>query len=393
VSKPYLTLIICTVILFLLPIQENGTGAVLATSPPRIVHNFVLGVQSQPKILKTGTILISFSEEDSNILSELQFRIDGKPHTKIFQKSKNQIELQKVPTGIHYLDITHPLRSAEFIDIEIQAGEQFLVPNLRLKRLEVVLSIESKIGAQIYVDNLLLGEITTNGRSNRIELEPGRHTIRVQKDNFEPHSTTQDFRAGQINLKVSLTPILYCEPFLDGFLEGLKFWNAPETWRLDRGKLRVEGTGVGLLRKRPCKDFAFSFRFRLLNGKGLTWVIRAQDPLNHYMFQLVGPKTAEGLPAMLKTYKVQQGKGELLLPPQPIPADLSKPGNWFTIFAHAEGSTITHKLAVPDPRHPEPQLISKIEDRNNPILVGTVGFTSRTNEEYMISSPHVRPLE
>lgn len=392
-SKTYPTVIMYAVIMCLPSIQGNGTGTVLSPSPPRIAHNFALGVQGQPKTLQTGTILISFSEEDSKILSELQFRIDGKPHTKIFQKSKNQIELQEVPAGIHYLDITHPLRSAEFIDIELQAGKQFLVPNLRLKRLEVVLSIESEIEAQIYVDNLLLGEITTNGRSNRIELEPGRHTIRVQKDNFEPHITTQDFRAGQINLKVSLTPILYCEPFLDGFLEGLKFWNAPETWRIDRGKLRVEGTGVGLLRKRPCKDFAFSFRFRLLNGKGLTWVIRAQDPLNHYMFQLVGPKTAEGLPAMLKTYKVQQGKGELLLPPQPIPADLSKPGNWFTIFAHAEGSTITHKLAVPDPRHPEPQLISKIEDRNKPILVGTVGFTSRTNEEYMISSPHVRPLE
>jgi hypothetical protein len=218
-------------------------------------------------------------------------------------------------------------------------------------------------------------------------LDPGRHTITVEKDGFETKS--QELRStGEVSLTIPLNRIKYSASFLDSFVEGMTNWTSQEQWRVSKGTLIISGPGIGCLKERLYKDFEFRFDLQMINQKGAAWVIRYQDAGNYYLFQLVGPKGDSEVP-VIRTFKVQNGH-EVLQNAQPVTEDFSDPKRWYQISVEVKDNIITHSINHQDQ---SPSKLSKLIDPENPIMTGTVGFGTRQNEEFVVSGPHVKVEE
>ena len=84
--------------------------------------------------------------------------------------------------------------------------------------------------------------------------------------------------------------------FLDGYRDGLKYWSAPATWRVEKEgpRLRVAGPGLGFLQDRIYGDFQVSFDIQLLNRKGAVWVLASPGPAELLPVSTFGPRWGFG---------------------------------------------------------------------------------------------------
>ena len=352
----------------------------------------------------TGSVLISltfdkndFDPDERGMISlppEVNLDADAEPYGNVVKRENGQIELRDVPVGSHRLTISHPSMGTMGTvteNVEVQPG---LMARLHLivVRALAFLVVKSEVGAQIYVDERLRDQISESGSSGRIELRPGKHKLKVAKSGFKTSESIINLPKGTQFLPRSLERLQFSEPFVDQLLEGLKFWEAPASWQVERGTLKVSGPGRGLLRDKLYKDFAFSFQIRFVNGRGAAWVVRAQPDESFYLFQLVLP-TQRGEPSLFNSFKIQKGREKQLQSLQ-VPENLSQKGT-FTIYVSAVGNKITHEIEVPD-RKPQDLPVVKmgiLDDREEALEWGRVGFATKNNEEFIISGPQISPIE
>ena len=178
--------------------------------------------------------------------------------------------------------------------------------------------------------------------------------------------------------------------FLDAYRDGLKYWAAPATWRVEKEgpRLRVAGPGLGFLQDRVYGDFQVSFDIQLLNRKGAVWVLRAQDPQNYYLFQLSGP---DGVSAnSITTFICKNGKlrQELTLN---VSHDLGRADDSIQLSVEAKGRIIRHTIQVFSQPDVGPQNLTYLDDGT--FLYGGIGFGTKDGEEFRVWPIHVVPLK
>ena len=167
--------------------------------------------------------------------------------------------------------------------------------------------------------------------------------------------------------------------FADEYLLGKKYWSAPESWQVEKGKwMFVTGPGIGWLRERIYEDFLVFFPIKLANRKGAVWIIRSQNEDNYYMFQLLGP--AGSPPNTFRTFIRKNGKLEDKSTNSIDVADLSNPDDWIRIRVEVTGNKISHLIEVPSQPSSKPKLIAELEDSN--FLCGRIGLGSKDGEEF-----------
>jgi hypothetical protein len=338
----------------------------------------------------TGSILIGLSSIDTDV----KLLIDGRKPTTVEKRGENQIEIENLPVGTHTLSISHPTIVAWERKVEVGGGATTTVtPKFSLAI--VNLTIKSEPGADVSVDETYYGRVAENGELRIFnKLGPGEHSIQVSKDKFETGRLTRRFSVGNETLEMRLKRKVFSEGFADQFLGGASEWDLPKSWQVTKGKMRVRaataGAAVGFVRDKEYADFKASFDFSFVNGKGAAWIIRARDKQNYYLFHLVGP-TGAGR-NMFHSFIVQDGQIKQLKPPEFLALNLSGQNASFLISIEATGSSIKHFIEISnDPQSTGRRPLSVLTDST--FSSGTMGFTSRDGEEFIVQFVSIEPTK
>jgi len=182
--------------------------------------------------------------------------------------------------------------------------------------------------------------------------------------------------------------VVFSPDFQDEFLGGLEFWNAPQQWEVDRGRLMVRGPEPGFLTGKYYGDFTSTFNISFVNQKGAVWLLRAAEDLSsYYLFQLTGP---EGKPPnSFAAFKQLDGRKAVVLQPIMVGVHLGRKGDQFNITVKAEGNTIEHWIEVVSAPARDPRPLALIRDAS--VAGGTLGFGTIDGEEFIVRAFKVLP--
>lgn len=163
---------------------------------------------------------------------------------------------------------------------------------------------------------------------------------------------------------------------------GLKNWDAPSNWRVNSGKLLIEGQGVAVPRNddyRYYKNFKLVSDVKMINGVAATFVMRYEDAKNYYMIQLTGPNADE--PYMLRGFIIRGGVTRSLGSALPISAFASalKTGAFFEVTIEMKDNNI--RVEILDSETGESIPLGVLSDPNNTFRVGAIGVAARDNEQ------------
>lgn len=340
---------------------------------------------------KYGEIAIGGALEGSTIV------LDGKPleSTQFTRAADGKITIPRVLEGEHELTVSKPTYDPWTGKLKVEPGKSNPA-SAQLKLATVSLTVRSKPGAHVYIDNSDRGAVQPDGALIIPELLPGSYQMRVTLDGFEhaEQSLSLTLADRKPTTPIDLTPIAESAEGNEDFLTGSSKWVVPAEWKLEKRGLLIGGQKVGLFRtpteKRPFniyRDFTMSFDVRFINGKGASWVVRAKDEQNYYMFQLV-PAT-EGLQSKFNFYVCQQGTCTLK-DSKRYPEPLNKPNDSYFIQLEARGTEFTHRIRVlMNPRADDPQPLGTFSDGT--LTYGGVGFRSIDDNQALLQNLVVIP--
>lgn len=329
-----------------------------------------------------GSVLISLG----SVGSEATILIDGQKPSSVTPKTENRIQIDNIPVGSHTLLITHPSIAIYESKIDVTGGvPTFVAPVFQVALTNLL--IRSEPGAEIYVDGAMVGKTLDSGELRIPDrYKPGQHTVRAEKDFFEPNEEIKSLGIGDQIVEVKLTHIKSSPEFGDEFREGLTFWDAPSSWQLNRRILTVRGPEPGLVKGMNFVNFTMQFDIRFTNGKGAAWIIRARDKKNFYLFQLCGPKSAN--PKTFRSYVYKNGQSTMLNS-TPMPEDLTRQDDIYTIRIEAKGSNIKHSIQLKSNPREGSQQFSTLIDSTFPH--GTVGLGTVDGEEFVVYFVNITP--
>lgn len=357
----------------------GGKGILVSAERPQTVQAYLKAT--------TGSIIIGPIDDDATVL------IDGKKLRDLdikfnVKKEEKQVELDDVPEGYHTLSISSP-RIADWKRdrVRVQGGAtSYITTTFELALANLI--VRSEPDAEIYLDGMMAGKTSSTGELRIPEKKPGKHTIRAEKDGFEPAQKTDTFGIGSVVVEVKLSRIKSSPEFSDYFQAGTSFWDAPKTWQVRSGKLLVKGASEVGLRSGFYDDFKMTFDISFSNEKGAVWIVRAHDKRNYYLFQLSGPKGAS--PKLFKSYIYQNGQPKLLSSDRVV-EDLSLLNDSYTITIQAKGPTIKHFIKLKSNPAGGSELFSTLTDST--FSYGAIGFGGIDGEEFVVYFVSVLPDE
>src|SRR5262249_55714216 len=154
--------------------------------------------------------------------------------------------------------------------------------------------------AEVSVDNLVRGAAGNDGALRIPDLEPGPRALKIRLAGYQtverPLTLTLDKR--EIEEVIQLTSILETAEFSESFKAEIKNWTPASPrpgWSLEPGPppgLRVIGDAPALVNNTSIPnqpfnqygDFTLVLTVKFVNGKGASWIVRAQDEKNYYLF-------------------------------------------------------------------------------------------------------------
>jgi hypothetical protein len=324
---------------------------------------------------------------DGTVLESTQFKLAG----------DGKVTIARVLEGEHEITVSKPTYDPWKTKLKVEPGKSNPA-SAQLRLATVSLTVRSKAGAHVYLNNSDRGAVQPDGALVIPELLPGTYQMRLALDGFEnveqPISLTLADR--KPTTPVELTPIAESAEGNEDFTTGSSKWVVPENWKLERRGLSIAGNRVGLFRtpteKRPFnvyRDFKMSFDIRFVNGRGASWVVRAKDEQNYYMFQLVPAN--EGLQSRFNFYVCRQGECTLK-DSKRYPEPLNKANDSYFVQLEAKGSEFLHRITVQsNPRVDDPQPLGTFSD--DTFTYGGVGFRSADENQVLLQNLVVIPVK
>ena len=160
-------------------------------------------------------------------------------------------------------------------------------------------------------------------------------------------------------------------------------WSLPRTWDFQAGRLIARGQGIALPANKSYlnyKDFVLSSDLRMLNDRGVSFVVRADAAKsNYYLIQLTGPRGDD--PYKIKGYLVENGRPQLAVT-QPINqiSDIIGGKDFFEISIKATGKQIIVSVVSKGSEN----VILAWTDRDDKFPIGAVGLAVHDREEYEV---------
>lgn len=341
---------------------------------------------------KYGEIVIGGAPMDVAI------KVDNQPaDPKLVKRDSEQgkITISRLLEGKHVVTLSKEGYDPWTKEITVVPGET-APETAEVKLATVTLTVSAKPGARVYIDGADRGAILPEGKLIIEDLLPGTYKMRVSLDGFDdyeqPVTLTLADRRPVSN--INLTPIAESVERAEDFTTGASKWIVPGNWKLDKKGLIITGDEAGLFKDptegRPFNiyfDFDLEFDVRFSNGKGVSWIVRAKDVKNYYLFELTTS------PRRFNFYLCREGNCQLK-DARPLVEKLDEPGDSFRIRFEARGSKFTAKLSrflAPTPDGPQP--IGQFEDRENTFSYGGIGFRGMNGSEALLQSLVVIPVK
>lgn len=232
--------------------------------------------------------------------------------------------------------------------------------------------------------------VPIQNKSVRLELPAGNYVVEITAAEFGYESLRKSFSLteDQTVLDLPLRRIVLTTDTLSPTWTNaeLQTWDMPAAWRPDSKKnLVVKGAGIALPHAegyRYYKDFRLSSSARMMNGAGLSFVLRARDPQNYYLLQLTGEKSDE--PNTVRLFVVKNGV-EQRIRAIPIPragAKAMAPGQFFAVTIKMIDFAIT--VEIEDSETGAPYPLGALTDPARNFAVGAVGIAGHADEENVI---------
>ncbi len=337
----------------------------------------------------TGSVLITVSDAEvgPSVFSELKILLDGvAPAANSIRVllEKKQILITDVPAGESRLVAAHRLVRMDEVRLRVEPGQQTGY-SLKLKPAMARLRVICEPGSKVYINRTYYAEVPAAGKTGILEIPPGEVEVECVHDEFHPKAFKGQLAPGDQELELPQERVVFSAEFSDGFGEGTRFWNAPATWQVEGGRLKVAGQGVGLLRDRIYKDFRAQFILALSNRMGAAWLVRTRNESNSYLFQLTGPS---GNPPNLFRSFIRQDGNTRLLKSDPVIDAVSRPGSTVEILIEAARGTIKHFIK-PSQNPGEAEPLSVLVDKT--FSTGTLGFAAVDAEEFYVYFVSILP--
>jgi hypothetical protein len=311
-------------------------------------------------------------EVDKQVLPETSYALNG-----------TTLEVKVSPPGTHAIHIKQGARILYNSTVTLDAASTKVEVAEPAK---AVLKIESVPTAKVYADDVYCGDVSGDGTLVIDKLSPEEtHRVRVEADRFRTYETDLTLSTETDTLvKAKLEAII---EFADNFANLYK-WDAPPGWAVETQLLKVTGTNtVGLTKDVGFRGAEVNFELRMKQGGRASWVLRAKDEKNYYLFSLLAVTATS---AQFETYICRDGN--LGTPVQtdiiPVPLDGTK---WSHFRITMKGNKISHFVTPSE--SPDESSISLFQDRDNLFPYGTVGFASLKGEEFYVGGFVVCPDE
>ncbi|MBX7218619.1 MAG: PEGA domain-containing protein [Blastocatellia bacterium] len=335
-----------------------------------------------------GFLRISFT--DATAGNEIQ--LDGKPVAPdALTAVSDRIFQFKTTVGTHRLTVSRPVHQPFSETVEVLPGQTATLP-VNLTRQTAELLVRATAGAQIFLDGKAKGIVPQTGQLLLAELPVGQEIkVSVEAFGYETFEKKLTLQAAQKNsFEPVLVPLPTVTEFADNFQEGLKFWDAPPEWSAANSIMLVKpGKTAGFVKNKRFCDGDLYFGLRMQNERGASWIVRAQDEKNYYLFCLNGP--GGPFPNTFQTYLCRDGVlnlNEPLVPGIKLPP--VKPGETYRVHLRMQGTVIEHWLTPS--RTGEDISIGFFKASTGLFPCGGVGFATPNGEDFQVNGFLVQPL-
>ena len=268
---------------------------------------------SAPLESRFGTYWILMGKQvGADVLVKLN-GIEEKPEEVLLEPGIEETRAFRLvkPVGVYRLEIRKPGyigRSWDQLEIISDSTSSFtfkknkalknqLVVNLELAT--IALGVKSQPGARVYIDGQSKGEIDGKGNLLETVLLAGEHKLRVELFGYESveRALNLTLENPRVIEDVSLVSLVETSPGVSEFDAKKNEWYPviPAEWTLTDGVgVTVRGDRLALLKKpgMPNRnfmifgDFTLIFYLRFEKSGGASWVVRARDEKNYYLFEL-----------------------------------------------------------------------------------------------------------
>lgn len=362
-----------------------------------------LGTESKARLIKTSDsvrlqLKAQFARiELSGTPAGAEFFIDDQARTATNQDGR--VVLDNLTAGNHTLRVRH----REYNDYEakltgLEAGADYRFPLSTLLTKVAKLTIQSQPNATVMIDGDVRGRVNANGQV-QIDYpltQAAEHTITIEQLGYQPWTRKELLTPGPRTIQAQLKPIITSAGVTDDF-SGLARWNAPTTWQivreknnqLDTSKLQVSGSAPGFLKEKTYRDFEASFTVWLTDGKGASWIVRA-DKTNYYLFHLSGPQAGELRPRKLYTYRIKDGVASEAELPTTLNLDFKDKDSYY-VTVTVRGNEIKHNFASNATGLDSQATYTDTASDKDSFLYGSFGFVSFKGEVFQVDDLLIKP--
>ncbi|HEY0077428.1 MAG TPA: caspase family protein [Pyrinomonadaceae bacterium] len=243
--------------------------------------------------------------------------VNGKGANKTMTLGANQrsIPVDSLAPGRYVVTATLDGYETIKTEVEVVAGKS-VSADLNLKLVTYNLQVKTNV-TRGKIEFGLKGEqsrqITAiqNGQATLGNLRRGEYVINVMPDEvgYSPKSETVSVAENK-SLVFNLERPLALQSFEADFTP--EQWDVPSNWKV-APRLHMSSEGIGLLRESVAGRYAdveLISNVELVNGTGVSFVLRAVDKQNYYLVRLTGPKA--DVPNKVRVYSVKDGRPQQL---------------------------------------------------------------------------------
>lgn len=368
-------------------------------TPPKVVEKVVERVV--PKIVRvtptTGTLTVT-AEAGAEIMldgpaAELEGTVDDDERSLIFDELK---------PGIYTVTAKLEGYAVTPQQVTVKAGKADKVDlTLKLITYTVPLNLNTNSGLIAYrkgQDETWSMQPFQSSQVRVAELPPGVYEVQMTPNDksFEVVKQTwripEDLPANGAALPISFKKRPTSQLFA---WESASDWSLPSGWSATKTIL-ASGAGVALPRDdsfRYYTDFHLCTDAKMLNGVGVSFVLRAADAQNYYLVQITGAKADE--PYKLRGYIVKNGQPQRFGRTANLTgyANTLQENKFFRLSLKMKDSQI--EVSLRDSETGEVSPLGVLTDPNATFSVGAVGLAATTANESRIAffavSPNAAP--
>jgi hypothetical protein len=332
-----------------------------------------------PLASKFATLRIGLGKQASK---DSAVKLNGQPFTDL-KIEAGQLVLEHVPVGKQTFSVSKSGFSEWTLEFDIRPGNNFVSATMEEETISV--TIKTQPGAEVYVDNDPKRETPETGEM-QIGLPLGEHNVRVTLPGFEPAGKTLNLAKEPrlLTVPIPLIPIADDAAFDEPFDPGQKTWipYPPTGWQVQtRRGMTITGDAVAFVfnttlpnrRFNIYRDFDLLMNLRLTKGKGVAWIVRAEDEKNYYLFELDRERK------QLLFYISQNGTRRLIRQDNAV-VNLDDTKGFYRITLEVRGNQFSHQIETPDGAKP---LGGTFEDGT--FRLGGVGLRAFSGAEVFIN--------